>query len=43
MARWLSASYSVEHDQSIKNASAPYDALLSPVAGGQCPPPMPAS
>jgi hypothetical protein len=42
VARWLSASYSIEHEQLIRTASAPYDALLCPVTGGQCPPPIPA-
>jgi phosphoribosylpyrophosphate synthetase len=43
VARWLSANNSIEHEQLIKTAAAPYDALLCPVTGGQCPPPMPAS
>jgi hypothetical protein len=38
LARWLSARYSVEHEQLIKAAAAPYDALLCPVTGGACPP-----
>jgi hypothetical protein len=40
IARWLNPNYSVEHEQLIKAATAPYDALRCPVTGGACPPPF---
>lgn len=40
LARWLSWSYSIEHERLIRASTAPYDALLCPVTGGACPPPL---
>ncbi len=37
VARWLSWTYNVDHERLIKASTAPYDALLCPVTGGDCP------
>lgn len=37
LARWLSPTFSVEQDQFVRTAVAPYDALTCPVTGGACP------
>lgn len=42
VARWLSWTYQPDHERLIRASTAPYDALVCPVTGGACPPPLPA-
>jgi phosphoribosylpyrophosphate synthetase len=43
VARWLDWTYNDAHQQLIKASTAPYDALICPVTGGECPPLLPVS